>query len=298
MRLVTALALLLAAASATAQSSVQSSAQASAPTAARPQITAQITAPRGPHRLATADEAAGWEAVGRLDIDGKGFCTGALIAPDLVLTAAHCLFDRDTGLAVDPSRVEFMAGLRNGRALAYRDVRRAMPHPAYVFDPAAGAADSGHDLALLELSQAIRSTQVVPFAIGAGIGTGARVSVVSYAFDRAEVPALEDLCDVLGEEAGVLVMTCEVDFGSSGAPIFQVEDGVARIVSVVSAKGELGGERVALGTSLTTPLAELRIAFGQASGTATLPQVRSIAPGERAVTGARFVTVETVGESP
>ena len=70
--------------------------------------------------LQTGEEARGWEAVGRLDIDGKGFCTGALIAPDLVLTAAHCMFDRDTGLAVDPSRLQFLAGLRNGRALAYR----------------------------------------------------------------------------------------------------------------------------------------------------------------------------------
>ena len=34
--------------------------------------------------LDTGDDARGWEAVGRLDIDGKGFCTGALIAPDLV----------------------------------------------------------------------------------------------------------------------------------------------------------------------------------------------------------------------
>ena len=34
---------------------------------------AQDTVLRG---LVTGDDAAGWEAVGRIDIDGKGFCTG------------------------------------------------------------------------------------------------------------------------------------------------------------------------------------------------------------------------------
>ena len=38
--------------------------------------------------LMTGDDSRGWHAVGRLNIGDNSFCTGALIAPDLVLTAA------------------------------------------------------------------------------------------------------------------------------------------------------------------------------------------------------------------
>lgn len=244
---------------------------------------------QGPEGLRTGVEAAGWEGVGRLDIDGKGFCTGALIAPDLVLTAAHCLFDRADGARVDPSRIAFLAGLRNGRAVAVRTVRRALPHPAYRFDPEAGVAESRHDLALLELDRPVRPTEIAPFALGTEVAAGAQVSVVSYAMGREEVPAIERSCAVLGQEAGVMVTTCEVDFGASGAPIFHMEGEEPRIVSVVSAKGELGEQRVALGTALTAPLAELMAAMAAGQRMIALPQVRSIAAGERAETGARFI---------
>lgn len=240
----------------------------------------------------TGDDLRGWEAVGRLDINGKGFCTGALIAPDLVLTAAHCLFDKATRARIDPSRIEFLPGLRGGRALAYRGVRRAVPDPDYVHTGTVTATNSRHDLAILQLDQPIRSTQIIPFQVASTLTAGTQVGVVSYGRDRADAPSLQQVCSILGEEEGVLVLSCDVDFGSSGAPIFRITDGVAQIVSVVSAKAELNGKRVALGTALDEPLAQIRAEMAAEQGgfrSAPPAQVRVMGPDQRATGGAKFV---------
>ncbi|NAZ36771.1 serine protease [Rubellimicrobium sp. CFH 75288] len=247
------------------------------------------------HALSTGAEATAWSGVGRLDIDGKGFCTGALIAPDRVLTAAHCLFDRATGAPVEPGRIRFLAGFRHGRSAAERAVRRAVVHPAYRYNPLAGAAESRFDLALLELDRPIPPGDVRPFETAETLRPGDPVSVISYAAGRADAPALEDRCAVLGEEAGVLVMTCDVDFGASGSPVFQIEGDVARIVSVVSAKGELGPRQVSLGTTVGGPLAELQATLvnqepALAGRVGALPGIRHISAGERTDTGARWVS--------
>ena len=208
--------------------------------------------------LETGDDSRGWEAVGRLNFGDRGFCTGALIEPNLVLTAAHCMFDKETGARMDADEIQFLAGWRNGRAAAYRGVSRAVVHPDYVFGGVDRLDRVAYDLALLELDQPIRLPSITPFETDVSPADGDRVEVVSYAMDRAEAPSLQEACFVLGNQPGVVVFTCSVDFGSSGAPIFVVRDGVARVVSVVSAKAEVDGKKVALGVSLAEPLARLR----------------------------------------
>lgn len=159
--------------------------------------------------------------------------------------------------------IEFLAGWRNGRAAAYRAVRRSTLHPDYTYTGPKGSDHVAHDVALLALTQPIRMNSVTPFPIGARPRKGDTVGVVSYARDRANRPALQEVCHVLGRPAGALVMSCDVDFGSSGAPVFVISDTGPEIVSVISAKAEVRGRPVSVGTGLEDSIFAMRQALGQ-----------------------------------
>ncbi|SNX71033.1 V8-like Glu-specific endopeptidase [Cereibacter ovatus] len=230
--------------------------------------------------LETGDAGRGWDAVGKLMLGDRGFCTGTLIRPDVVLTAGHCLFDKETGARIDAGVIEFLAGWRNGRAVAYRHVRRAVVHPDYVFSAEDPAERVAHDVAVLELDQPIRLPSVAPFRIEAAPLGGGQVGVVSYAQGRSEAPSLQEICSVLGRMPGTLVLSCSVDFGASGAPVFTMQDGAPSVVSVVSAKAEMDGKPISLASDIGTPLRDILAELDAGGG-----QLRRAETGVRVIAG-------------
>ena len=236
-------------------------------------------------------EARGWEAVGRLDLGG-GFCTATLIAPNLVLSAAQCVYDR-RGKLIPAARITFNAGLRNGRAAATRTVAKVAAPPG--FDPLGPLTleNVRHDLALLELAEPIPTSEIDPFVLhGESVRPGA-VSVVSYGRGRSEAQSRQKSCGLTERHGDLLVFNCDVTFGSSGAPVFSHLNGRGRILSVISSKvPTYKGQRVALGPHLPPLVGELKRALrAQSQGPAATIRRITVGGGARAG-GAKFVKVD------
>lgn len=241
--------------------------------------------------LANADDAQPWTGIGRLDT-GISFCTATLISDRMALTAAHCIHDMETGERIDDAALTFLAGLRNGRPETLRRVRRSYVPDAYVPTREPELEGIGHDLALLHLDLPIRSSRIAPIPPGRGAAPRSEVTVVSYGRDREAVASIEEGCLVLQGEGAVRLLSCEVDQGSSGAPVMRITPEGPELVAVISASArDDEGRALSMAATLDGALAMLLDRADRGAGQPGR-SVRLTTPtedGGRSGLGARFI---------
>jgi secreted trypsin-like serine protease len=193
-----------------------------------------------------------------LIVGGHSLCSGVAIAPDLVLTAAHCVLENG----------KYRLLTFESRRSTVKDVASVAPHPQ--FSPSADAPD----LALVKLAAqpaanlapAAFSDRRVPPSVGdrfivAGFGvavqgdrkTAGRLrAAMLVATDR---PSSQQLSLVdprkLGETAGLGVCN-----GDSGGPVFDEHDHA--LVGIVSWSSRPDGEPACGFVSGIIPLARYR----------------------------------------
>ena len=176
-------------------------------------------------------EQASWDAVGRLNVMGHGYCSATLIAPDLVLTAAHCITSRRTGKMVRAEAVHFLAGFRKGEYAAHGRAAELLPAPGYLET----GRPVSRDLALVRLRTPIPSDVATPIPIADIAGQGMQVSSYSYGRDRSFIMSHQATCRIKRRQGSLMHTSCEATHGVSGAPLIVQGDAGPHVAGVIVA---------------------------------------------------------------
>ncbi len=196
------------------------------------------------HRRAVDSNEMPWRTVGRVNIGGRAHCSGTLVAANIVLTAAHCLFSKASGQMVVPGIVHFVAGYSRGEHLGHSKVKTYRVGDGYRGEEGATRENVQHDWALLVLEESLGNElgfltvpegwfeppkpTALPRPTKRKVQITSDITTAGYPGDRKHILSLEENCNIIttANEGRILLTSCIALKGDSGGPILQkVGDG-------------------------------------------------------------------------
>jgi protease YdgD len=181
-----------------------------------------------------------WAAAGLLQMR-EGACTGMLIGPRLVVTAAHCLMDDAGQTQIKPQT--FRAGAWGETDLARAGIAAQIVAPDYSPQSQTPNGGNGDDWALITLDRDLGLTVgfVRPYVLQKAdidrINRGEvfQISQAGYSWDTGEWLSGHMECRILTVyRDGSFIHDCDTTRGDSGSPILTMIDGEWRLVGIDS----------------------------------------------------------------